>query len=74
MYLHEDREIYKNTIEDVANSCGRVLGIIMLICLHMLAYAYVYGLSERKFFYIARDANAVYKVGIRSIVSLDKIG
>jgi hypothetical protein len=35
--------------------------------------AYIYGLSERKFFDIARDANAVYKVGTRSLVSLDKM-
>jgi hypothetical protein len=28
MYLHEDREIFKNTIEDAENSCGRVLAVI----------------------------------------------
>jgi hypothetical protein len=28
MYLHEDREIFKNTIEDVANSCGRLPAVI----------------------------------------------
>jgi hypothetical protein len=28
MYLHEDREIFKNTIEDVANNCGRVPTVI----------------------------------------------
>lgn len=35
--------------------------------------ALMYGVSERKFFDIARDANAVYKVGTRSLVKISVI-
>lgn len=35
--------------------------------------AVMYGVSERKFFDLARDANAVYKVGTRSLVKIELI-
>lgn len=35
--------------------------------------AHMYGVSERKFFDIARDANAVYKVGTRSLVKISLV-